>query len=202
MYTELENYIGQQVLPDVANITSERKALLDQIAAKIQPQQGTEHTTKLLFVCTHNSRRSQLAQVWAWVAQCWYKVDHVESHSAGTEATAFHPNAIAALERAGLSVNENKDQQVLLKVDDNTPSAVFFSKTTEHPSIPDNSLIAIMTCSDAEQNCPFIPGALARIPLRYSDPKISDNGPNTAEVYDKTCLQIATEMFYLMQQLA
>ena len=201
MYTELENYIGQQVLPGLANITNQRKALLDQIAATTQQQQGTAHTTKLLFVCTHNSRRSQLAQVWAWVAQQWYKVDHIESHSAGTEATAFHPNAIVALERAGISVNNNKDQQVLLKVDDYTPSALFFSKTTEHPSIPKENVIAIMTCSDAEQNCPFIPGALARIPLRYSDPKISDNGPNTVEVYDKTCLQIATEMFYLFQQL-
>lgn len=201
MYTELKNYIGQQVLPGVVNITSERKALLDQISATIQQQQDTAHTTKLLFVCTHNSRRSQLAQAWAWIAQQWYKVDRIESHSAGTEVTAFHPNALETLKRVGVQYGTKASNMVELSIAEGNGSALFFSKTTEDPSIPKENMIAIMTCSDAEENCPYIPGADARIPLRYTDPKVSDNRPDTQEVYDKTCLQIATEMFYLFQQL-
>lgn len=201
MYTELENYIRQQVLPGAANITAERKDLLDKIATAARQAKDSLQTVELLFVCTHNSRRSQLAQAWAWVGTQWYNTNGIGVHSAGTEATAFHANAINALKRASLHTEDSNNHQVFLKVDDKTTSAAFFSKTTEHPSIPNNNLIAIMTCSDAEQNCPFIPGADARIPLRYTDPKISDGKPNSNEVYDNTCLLIATEIFYIFDQL-
>lgn len=201
MYTELENYIGQQVLPGVATLSNKRKELLDKIAGTIKKQEGAKHTTKLLFVCTHNSRRSQFAQAWAWVAQQWYKVDHVESHSAGTEVTAFHTNALEALRRAGMKYEQAETNEAKLYMADDIAPAVFFSKLYTDKSIPSEAPIAVMTCADAAKNCPFIPGAMARVSLSYKDPGHADNTEQVEETYDRSCLLIATEIFYLFQQL-
>ena len=58
-----------------------------------------------------------------------------------------------------------------------------------------------MTCSDADENCPYIPKAEKRIPLRYDDPKSYDDTPIESEKYDERSLQIASEIFYVFSQI-
>ena len=74
-------------------IPAERKQLLEKIADYIKTKQANSEAINLIYVCTHNSRRSHLGQVWAAVAANYYGVEHVFTFSGGTEATAFNPNA-------------------------------------------------------------------------------------------------------------
>ena len=155
----------------------------------------------LIFICTHNSRRSHFGQVWAhFAASTNGLADKITTFSGGTEATAFHPNAIAALSRAGFKIEteEGKNPVSHLIFSDDKPATTCFSKVYDDPSNPQSDFIAVMTCSDADENCPYIPGATQRFTVTYEDPKISDGTPLESATYDERSLQIGTEMWYVM----
>lgn len=193
MYPQLKEYITS-VKQSYHTIPDERKVLLDEIAEYVR---STEQP-KLNFICTHNSRRSHLGQIWAKTAATYYGVE-VQTYSGGTEATAFHPNAIAALERAGFRINTplGKNPKHVLSFSDNGPSMECFSKRYDDKPNPVSGFAAIMTCSEADVECPVVLGASKRIKLLYEDPKIADGTPQEASKYDERCKQIATEMFYV-----
>ena len=77
-----------------------------------------------------------------------------------------------------------------------------FSKKFDHSINPNRDFAAIMTCSEADKNCPFIPGAALRIPIRYQDPKVYDGTPQASEQYEATAQLIAKEMLYVFSQIA
>jgi arsenate reductase (thioredoxin) len=58
------------------------------------------------FICTHNSRRSHIAHLWAWAAAEHFGVRPFESYSGGVEVTAFNPRAVEAMRRAGFIIGE------------------------------------------------------------------------------------------------
>ncbi len=183
------------------SIPVERKILLRDLASYISKKSTDGSGVKLLFICTHNSRRSHLAQVWAQVAAYYYRIENVCCYSGGTEATAFNTNAVKALEKAGLNVKSDgrsENPTYSIKFALNEPQIAGFSKVFTHSSNPDKEFAAIMTCSDADEACPFVPGSEKKISLPYEDPKKSDGTGKEEEVYDQRCMQIATEMFYVM----
>lgn len=157
---------------------------------------------QLIFICTHNSRRSQLAQVWAKTAAEFYGIK-IECYSGGTEATAFNKRAVAALERTGFHITSKDESNPVYQVfySDEASPITLFSKLYNDNANPKSDFASIMTCSEADANCPFIPGAEKRIPLNYDDPKEFDNTPEEASKYDERSLQIATELFYVFSQL-
>lgn len=57
-----------------------------------------------------------------------------------------------------------------------------------------------MTCNNADEGCPIVFGAEARFPVKYDDPKASDNTPEQTQVYVERSLQIAAEMFYVFHK--
>lgn len=73
-------------------INAERKILLEKLANHIQGKLKSSKEINLVYVCTHNSRRSHLGQVWSKVAADFYGFN-INTFSAGTEATAFNQNA-------------------------------------------------------------------------------------------------------------
>jgi arsenate reductase len=156
------------------------------------------------FICTHNSRRSQIAQLWAWAAGEYFDVRPFESFSGGTEVTAFNPKAVAAMRRAvfliGNAVGENPHYPA--RAQENGPTIACWSKTYDDPANPSKDFIAVMVCTDAEQNCPFVAGASHRFSLPYEDPKISDGTPLEAKTYDERVLEIGREMVFLFQQIS
>lgn len=194
MYTEIAQYISSLD----QQIADSRKSVLDSLTDYIKEHEAP----KLNFICTHNSRRSHLSQVWAQVMAFHFGID-VKTYSGGTEATALHPNAVAALRRAGLQVEsgdgENPRYQVAFS--DSRDPMTCFSKTYDDPTNPASDFAAVMTCSDADVGCPFVPGANARIKLFYEDPKISDGTPEEAKTYDARCRQIASEMLYVFSKI-
>lgn len=180
-------------------IPEERKAILSKIAAYIQAKYDKNDPINLVYICTHNSRRSHFGQIAAAVAADFYCIDNVQTFSGGTEATAFHPNAINALRGLGFDIHtedetvKNPIWQVQFGVQAGTTC---FSKVYDDAANPSKNFAAIMTCSDAEQNCPFIIGTDLRIGTTYNDPKASDGTPQQDETYKTRFLQIATEMLY------
>ena len=71
----------------------------------------------------------------------------------------------------------------------------------DDPKNPQKEFAAIMTCSDAEENCPFIPGVELRIGTTYDDPKAFDNTPLQDTKYDERCKQIALETLYVFSKV-
>ncbi len=202
MYPDLLHYI-QQALPGIANIPAQRRALLDELANYIRTAMADTGTARLTFICTHNSRRSHFGQVWAAAAAHYYGIEGLETFSGGTETTAFNPRAAAALKRAGFQVTSAGGMNAVYAVSFSESEAPLrcFSKLYAHPVNPAQQFAAVMTCSEAEENCPFIPGAERRFPLSYADPKSGDDQPQETALYDERCLQIATEMLYCFGSL-
>ncbi len=198
MYPHVKKYL-EELIPQFGTIPEERKASLKKIGSYVAEKQQQNKPVHLIYICTHNSRRSHFGQIWAKVAADFYGIQNVHTYSGGTEATAFNHNAIEALKRAGMEVkktteSENPVYQVF-HADDREPS-VCFSKVYDEPPNPVSEFAAIMTCSDAEENCPFIPGVELRIGTTYDDPKTFDNTPLQDEKYDERCRQIALETLY------
>ncbi len=202
MFKVLETYI-EKVIQGFNEIPPSRTAKLREVARYIKEEARKPGSVKLNFICTHNSRRSHLAQIWTSTAADYYGIRNLETFSGGTEATAFNPRAVAAIERAGFQVENPGGENPKYKVRSgkNSKPMTCFSKTFDDPSNPSKDFAAIMTCSDADQNCPFIPGATFRASLPYRDPKESDGTAQEAQIYDERCQQIAAEMFYIMSQV-
>jgi arsenate reductase len=181
-------------------IATNRKLNLAKLAAFIQNKKDNKLPIQLVYVCTHNSRRSHFGQVWAAVAAEYYGIASVRTFSGGTEATAFNPNAIEALLNTGFQVHkEVEGSNPLYTVSfGGTHSPRCFSKVYNDSENPTENFAAIMTCSDAEENCPFIPGVEMRLAITYDDPKAFDGTPYEKEKYLERSNQIALETLYVI----
>lgn len=162
----------------------------------------SEGSLRLVFICTHNSRRSHIAQIWATTLAQWFGLEFIQTWSGGTEATAFHPNAVAAIRRAGFQVEKGAGENPVYQVhfSENRAPIACFSKVYDHPENPADDFVAIMTCSDADENCPVVPGASRRLSLTYEDPKISDGTGQESAVYDERVRQIGAELYFVMKR--
>lgn len=197
MYPKIEAYI-QEVINQFDSISTERKSLLQKLSLYIQNKSDSKQDILLNYICTHNSRRSHFGQIWAKVAADFYSIKNVSTFSGGTETTAFNKNAIEALTRAGFYIHQ-MDETSNPKYNVYHASTLFsccFSKVFDHIDNPKKNFAAIMTCSDAEENCPFIPGVDLRLGTTYDDPKAFDNTEFQDAKYDERCKQIAIETFY------
>lgn len=192
-------------LPSEFNQIDEgRKAYLNELATYILEQQKDKKAINLLFVCTSNSRRSHMAQVWSQIASIYYNVKMVSTFSGGTEQTKVNKNAIAALEKTGIQLQSNlqgKNPIWIAKIGDKINPMVLFSKKYTDSTNPSQHFGAIMVCSEADKACPNVLGADFRLGLPYEDPKAFDNTPQQNEKYDERCRQIAREMFYVFSQI-
>jgi arsenate reductase len=189
---------------DTTLISQERKVVLQPLIDFIQQKLDETATIRLNFVCTHNSRRSHLAQVWAQTIATYFGIPNVYCYSGGTEATALFAMAAETLKTAGfqiLALSEGKNPIYSIKFGEHEWPIIGFSKTFNHPFNPQSGFAAIMTCSQADDDCPFIVGAEQRIPITYEDPKAFDQTPIQAEKYSERSLQIATELKFVFQSL-
>jgi arsenate reductase (thioredoxin) len=181
-----------------------RKALLETLSRYITEKRKKNESVNLVYICTHNSRRSHFGQVWAAVAAARYKIANVHAFSGGTEATAFNVNAINALKRAGFKIetrdqNNNPVYKVYYSEQENPVEC--FSKTYDHPANPARKFAAIMTCGEADENCPLIPGSELRVVTTYEDPKAYDSTHLRDSKYDERCRQIALETLYAFSKV-
>jgi len=203
IFPAVEQYL-QARLQEFDQIPGERQGQLRKISLYVKSQIEAGRPARLTFVCTHNSRRSHMSQIWAAVAARHAGIDGVETFSGGTEATAFNPRAVAAFERAGLKVEKGegeKNPRYSVRFEDSEHPLVCFSKVYSDPPNPKEGFCAIMTCSQADQSCPNVTGSTLRVAIPYEDPKVSDGSPEEAATYDERCAQISREMLYLFSQV-
>ena len=199
---KLRQYV--RTLPkEFDQISDERKTKLTQIGDYILEEQKSDETATFLIICTHNSRRSQMGQIWMETAATYYGVKGISASSGGTEGTAFNHRAVAAMERAGFGINKNttnsKDNpQYLVNMGPGLPTLITYSKKYSDPFNPQSDFGAIMVCSEADRSCPVVDGADARFSLPYDDPRYFDDTPSETKKYDERCRQIAREIFFLM----
>jgi arsenate reductase len=186
------------------SITAERKIILQPLVDYIQTKANNQQEIRLNLICTHNSRRSHLSQVWAQTAAAYYDIKNVFCYSGGTEATAMFPMVSKTLTKQGFEIKiiaEGNNPIYTIKYAENEHPVIGFSKMYDDSFNPQDEFVAIMTCSQADGGCPFIAGAEKRIPITFEDPKAFDNTPQQSEKYEERSLQIATEMFYVFLQI-
>ena len=202
MNTKIKN-LCDQLSQQFESISSDRKVLLEKISSYVQQKKDAKSPIQLIYVCTHNSRRSHFGQIWAAVAAEYFGVNEVSTFSGGTEATAFNPNAIQALRGLGFEITEmDTTLNPKYEVDfGGSKLNICFSKVYDDVSNPSTNFAAIMTCGDAEENCPFIPGVELRIGTTYDDPKSFDGTDFQDEKYIERALQIGLETLYVFSKI-
>jgi arsenate reductase len=201
LFPEIESIINTI---DIKNISTERKTILQPLIDFIQAKVSSKEEIRLNLICTHNSRRSHLSQVWAQTAAAYFNIKNVFCYSGGTEATALFPMAAQTLEKSGFkikTISAGSNPIYAIKYSENEHPIIGFSKTYDDDFNPQSEFAAILTCSQADGGCPFIAGAEKRIPITFEDPKAFDNTPQQAEKYQERSLQIASEMLYVFSQI-
>jgi len=185
-------------------ISNERKETLQRLIDFIQEKVYNNQEIRLNFICTHNSRRSHLSQVWAQTLAYYFNLENVQCYSGGTESTALFPMVAETLINSGFEIeklSEENNPIYSIKYAENEHPIIGFSKKFDVDFNPKSEYAAIMTCSQADGGCPFIAGAEKRLPITFDDPKVFDNTPQQVEKYHERSLQIATELCYVFSQI-
>ncbi len=186
-------------------IDEDRKILLNSFSEYISEKLKTGKEINLTFICTHNSRRSTMSQIWAQAAAEYYSIPNIKCYSGGTEATAFNPRAVKAVKEMGFRVEQADNSEnplYLVYYSDERDPVKCFSKIYTDKSNPQKDFAAIMTCSDADANCPVVFGAEARFPIRYDDPKEFDGTEFEELKYRERFQQIGIEMLYAFSKVS
>ncbi|MDX2191019.1 MAG: protein-tyrosine-phosphatase [Bacteroidota bacterium] len=197
---KLKKY-SDQLLADFDKIPAERQDKLKEIGDYILATKAENKPVSLTFICTHNSRRSQMGQAWAKAAASYYGIDNIQTYSGGTSSTAFNERSIRALKKAGFNITKSggttENPNYMLEYEKESTAILMYSKKYSDKQNPQSEFGAIMVCSEADKSCPMVEGANKRISLPYDDPKFYDNTPAESAKYDERCKNIATEMFFV-----
>lgn len=200
LFNQIEAFIHQL---DAHSISTKRKEVLLLLIDSIQRKMDANQAIRLNFICTHNSRRSHFAQIWAQTLANSFNLD-VACYSGGTEATAIYPKVIETLEKTGFEVEKLSNEAnpvYAIKFGEDEEPIIGFSKKIDHTFNPSIGFVAIMACSQADVDCPLVLRADQRISLPYKDPKAFDETELQAEEYLRTSQRIATEMKYVFSQI-
>lgn len=188
----------------ISSIAEARKKTLQPLIEYVQDKIDNSEAINLNFICTHNSRRSHLSQIWAQTMASFFNIKNVHCYSGGTEETAMFPMIAKTLSNQGFLVktlSEGKNPVYSIKFSDNNHPVICFSKTFDDNFNPKSNFSAIMTCSHADENCPIVLGSEARIPITFEDPKAFDGTPQQKEKYLERSVQIATELKYVFSKI-
>jgi arsenate reductase len=199
--------INQKILEyieaiDTSTISNQRKIELSLLSQYILNKRGK--TINLNFICTHNSRRSHLCQIWAQTMASYFKVNNLFAYSGGTESTAIYKTVLFVLEDIGFGVNkisESSNPIYAIRFDEVSSPIIGFSKKIDNEYNPKEEFCAILTCDSANESCPIVVGAEARIPILFQDPKVFDNSEFEILKYEERCRQVATDMYYIFSQI-
>jgi arsenate reductase len=194
----------RKLTSEFSQIPESRKPILRELTDYVSEKLKSDQTINLNFICTHNSRRSHISQIWAQAAAQHYGINGVQCYSGGTEATAFNPRAVKAMQDAGFDIQVFKDGTnpvYTVKFSNDAPFLNVFSKKYDDDFNPQKDFAAVMTCSHADENCPLVFGATKRIALTYNDPKEFDGTPQEAAKYSERAHEIGREILYAFSQV-
>ncbi len=201
LFSNLKQYLESKK-SQIDQIPKERKKILEYLSEAILTSFETKEKANLTFICTHNSRRSQIAQAFGAAIPHFYDFPGIKSFSGGTTVTEFHPNAVKVLETCGFRLENQgppKNPKYSVRWADGAPALIAYSKKFQEVPNPASEFIAVLVCSQADESCPYVSGAEARIFLPFEDPKSADSLEDPLPQYMTTCDQIATELLYAFE---
>jgi len=202
---DIIKHLCQALEQEFDDITIERKLKLIELSDYIVSRKNDEEIARLVVICTHNSRRSHMGQIWAQVAADYYGIRNIETFSGGTEATAFNPRAISAFKKVGFDINtikkDDDNHRYELRWSEDMEAYQAFSKRYDDKPNPTEKFAAIMVCTSADEGCPIITGCDFRLSLPYEDPKAYDDTGLEAEMYDERLRQIGRDMLFCFSQI-
>lgn len=203
LYPTVADYC-QQLLQTTSQILTARQQKLMELSQYLAQKNAQNKVAQLMVICTHNSRRSHLGQLWLAIAVDYFACPNIQTFSGGTMATAFHPNAVQAFRKVGLQLKAatTETDNPIYKVQwkENMTAYQAFSTTYYDATNPQKDFAAIMVCSEADEGCPVVAGADFRLSLPYEDPKISDGTAEMEQVYQARLDEIGREMLWMMQE--
>lgn len=193
-----------EVASELDRVPADRRVVLGAIAADITAQLVAGKPAQLTFICTHNSRRSHMSQIWAQTAAYHYGLNQVSTYSGGTDVTACNCRTVTAMRRAGFDIQDattGDNPLYLVRYADDRPPIRAYSKLYNADANPRQGFIALMTCSSADKSCPVVRGSIARHAIHYTDPRLCDDTPTETTAYNERCREIAREMFFIMAEV-
>ncbi|MEM6316523.1 MAG: hypothetical protein AAF960_02580 [Bacteroidota bacterium] len=197
---------GESLEKEFSLIPFERRRYLMSLSDYFSNKFLHQQTPKIIVICTHNSRRSHLGQLWLAVGADYYQLPAVKTYSGGTEATAFNPRAVATIKSIGFEVRQTAYHSPTnpiynVRWSNQASSYQAFSKKYDDAPNPTKNFAAIMVCTEADADCPYVAGADFRLSLPYEDPKAFDETSQEREKYAERCRQIGRELFYALSQV-
>ena len=205
MLLEKINDFCQSVETEFEQISAERKEALLPLSNYIYQKISAKETPKIIVICTHNSRRSHMGQLWLATGAAYYGLPKMETYSGGTEATAFNPRAVKACRAAGFQITTQNATDAnpvydIMWTSEMRPYQAFSKKYSTEPN-PTAKFAAMMVCTSADEGCPIVSGSDFRIALPFHDPKAFDDTDLEAAKYTERCRDIAREMLYVLNQV-
>ena len=203
LLSTLRPYVTE-VANELDSVPAARKVVLGKIATDITAQLKAGKPANLTFICTHNSRRSHMSQIWAQTAAYHYGLNQVHAFSGGTEVTACNCRTVTAMRRVGFDITDatTGDNPIyLVRYAEDRPVIRAYSKLYNADGNPTQDFIALMTCSSADKSCPQVKGSIARHAIHYVDPRLCDDTPTETTAYNERCQEIAREMFFIMAEV-
>lgn len=201
LFKEIHSFIEDL---STESISDKRKFTLALLIDYIQKQINTGSAVNLNFICTHNSRRSHLTQVWAQVMAHHFNIPQVYTYSGGTEATAVFQSVLETLSDSGFNIvriSDGINPVFSINYSENAVPIIGFSKKYDHSFNPNANYCAVLTCAEVDKDCPIVTGADYRLALPYEDPKLYDNTPEKKAKYAERSKQISTELLFVFSQL-
>ena len=198
IYPDIKQYIAG-LEDDFKSISAERKSSLEALSDYLIETVDDSGYSKLTFICTHNSRRSHIAQIWAHTFSMYYEMEDIFCFSGGTESTELHPNAIEALKKSGFRISDDgskNNPRYRVQVGDKIPDLICFSKQLVEPPNPESDFCAVMVCSDADEKCPVVKGAEKRISMPYDDPRHFDGTTEQKQKYAERVFEIGRDIMW------
>lgn len=199
------NSLASSLRTQYDKIDFDRKIQLIDLSEIITQELHFNKSVHLNFICTHNSRRSQLAQIWMKASAVYFEIDNIHTYSGGTESTAFNHRMVSALKTVGFDIEKVEDTdnpKYRLELSEIEDQNIYFSKRYSHPTNPESSYLAIMVCDSANEACPIVQGAKEKYGLLYQDPKAFDDSPEESRMYLEKVNEIGREMLFLMENTA
>lgn len=187
-------------------IPNDRKIALIQLSNYILKQLQKGEPIHLVTICTHNSRRSHFAQIWAMVFADYFQLKNIRTYSGGTETTALNPRVAKTLIKSGFKImvehaqSSNPHYLLYWKENQEKPYIAFSKRYQDSPN-PTKNFVALMVCDSASEACPIVFGSNFKLSHTYQDPKVSDNTQEETKTYIATNQLIAREMAFMLQHV-
>lgn len=222
----LEAYLATTLAHQTGkDIPASRQQVLLALATAISRRLQDKQQADVLFLCVHNSRRSQLSEAWFLLAVERRGLKSIRVFSAGSESTRIDNHTLGALRRAGFVVQRSGWSRLwpvrnpryrcswLLPSGRCAAVPAMFSKLTTDASIPTTGCITVAVCAPSipdgaedalgDASCPYLPGAEKRFSVPHVDPGKFNSAPGHAAdaAYDSVCAQICREMFFVAQHI-